>query len=92
MKYNKSVYKSLALISQLGISVMVPIALCVAAGLFIDHYFHTSTVIPLLILGILAGGRNMYVIAMAFVRQDEKDRLNKHQQKRQQQDRHKKGS
>ncbi len=71
MKYKKSVYKSLALISQLGISMMVPIALMVALGLVIDHYFNTVTVIPFMVIGMLAGGRNVYKMAMAVANDDE---------------------
>ena len=57
-KYHKSVFKSFFLVTQLGISVMVPIALCVAIGVLIDKRFGTWWVIPLLILGFAAGIRN----------------------------------
>ncbi len=72
MKYKKGVYKSLALITQLGISMMVPIGCMVALGIWIDNQFHTAFVIPFMILGILAGGRNVYKMAMA-VAKDEKE-------------------
>ncbi len=70
-KYKKSVFKSFSLITQLGISVMAPIALCVAAGVLIDNHFKTFWTVPLLILGILAGGRNAYILAMSVVKDDE---------------------
>jgi len=71
VKYKKSVFKSLALITQLGISMMVPIALCVALGVWIDSKFDTYWVIPLLFLGMAAGGRNVYRLAMAAAKSDE---------------------
>ncbi len=70
-KYKKSVFKSFTLITQLGISVMTPIALCVAAGVFIDRRFGTWWTIPLMILGMLAGGRNAYMLAMSAANNDE---------------------
>ena len=73
-KYKRSVFKSFALITQLGISVMVPIALCVGAGVLIDRHFGTWWTVPLLVLGILAGGRNAYVLAMSVVKDDENSR------------------
>ena len=66
-KEKKSVFRALTMITQLGISVMVPIALCVFIGVKIDQKFGTYWVIPLLILGILAGGRNAHRLAMSFV-------------------------
>lgn len=64
MRYKKDVYTNLALITQLGIHMMTPIFVCVAAGVLIDRYFGTSSTVILLILGILAGGRNTYILAM----------------------------
>ena len=58
MKYKKSVYRNFALISQLGISVIVPIGLCIFIGVLI---------------GIAAGARNAYRIAMASVKEEKKD-------------------
>lgn len=65
MKNDKSVFKSLALISQLGINVLVPTAVGVGIGVLIDRKFDTYWVIPLMILGMLAGGRNAYRMAVA---------------------------
>ena len=36
MKYKKSVYQSLVLITQFGINMIVPIFLCTGLGIFID--------------------------------------------------------
>lgn len=63
MKYKKSVYRTLALVTQLGISMLAPILLCVFLGHYLDEKFGWHSFIPLLVLGILAGGRNCLLIA-----------------------------
>ena len=73
MKYKKSVYRNFALISQLGISVIVPIGLCIFIGVLIDKKFNSNFIIPLIFLGIAAGARNAYRIAMASVKEEKKD-------------------
>ena len=73
MKYKKSVYTNFALISQLGISVIVPIGLCIFIGVLIDKKFNSNFIIPLIFLGIAAGARNAYRIAMASVKEEKKD-------------------
>lgn len=73
MKYKKSVYRNFALISQLGISVIVPIGLCNFIGVLIDKKFNSNFIIPLIFLGIAAGARNAYRIAMASVKEEKKD-------------------
>ncbi|MBE5939476.1 MAG: AtpZ/AtpI family protein [Lachnospiraceae bacterium] len=69
----KSVFRSLSLITQLGVSVMVPTFLCLAVGLFIDSKFSTWFSVPLLFLGLLAGGRNAYVLAKGVINENSKD-------------------
>lgn len=61
MKYKKSVYKSLAMITQLSIHMLVPVFLCAFLGLIIDKKFDTYFVIPLFFLGAAAGFRNIYI-------------------------------
>ena len=54
--YDRSVYRALALISQCGINMIVPVVLCGAVGVFLDRKLGTSwwTVI-LFFVGALAG-------------------------------------
>ena len=65
----KKVYQTLALISQLGISMIAPVILCTVLGVYLDEKFSLSLTIPLIILGILAGGRNVYVLVRHTTRQ-----------------------
>lgn len=69
----KSVFRSLSLVTQLGISVMVPTFLCLAVGLFIDSKFSTWFSVPLLILGMVAGVRNAYVMVKGVLNENSKD-------------------
>jgi F0F1-type ATP synthase assembly protein I len=63
-KYKSSVYKSLAVITQFGINMLVPIFLCSFGGLFIDRRLNTSYwFIILFFVGALAGFRNIYILA-----------------------------
>ncbi|MBE5964119.1 MAG: AtpZ/AtpI family protein [Lachnospiraceae bacterium] len=75
MKDNREVIKLVPLITQLGISMMVPIFLCVVAGIWIDNRFGTYFIIPLIILGMLAGYRNCYLILKKYLKDDEDDEL-----------------
>ena len=75
-KYHKSVFKSFFLVTQLGISVMVPIALCVAVGVLIDRHFGTWWVIPLLIIGFAAGIRNAAILLTNTLKEDDKTKNN----------------
>ncbi len=64
MKYKKSVYRSLALITQFGINMLVPIFLCVALGVYLGDKFGINWItIPLFAVGALAGFRNIFMMA-----------------------------
>lgn len=64
MRYKKSVYRALALISQFGINMLVPIFLCSFVGMFIDRKAGTSYwMVLLFFVGALAGFRNVYIFA-----------------------------
>ncbi len=60
-KYQKSVYRSLALISQFGINMLVPIFLCTFLGIYLDRKLGTSLLVVIFFfVGALAGARNIY--------------------------------
>ena len=62
------------LISHLGLTLMVPIFMCVIAGIFIDKRFGTSTLVWLLFLGIAAGMRNAYILLKGVLDENVKER------------------
>ena len=55
MKFEKEVMQNLAMVTQLGISMLAPIILCVFAGHWLDERFGFHSVIVLLLFGIAAG-------------------------------------
>ena len=75
MKYKKSVWNTFSLISQLGISIIVPILLCVLLGVFLNDKFSISIMVPLIVTGVLAGIRNAIVLAKQTLKmmKDEED-------------------
>jgi F0F1-type ATP synthase assembly protein I len=63
-KYKSAVYQSLAVITQFGINMLVPIFLCSFVGLFIDKKLGTGFWFVLLFfVGALAGFRNIFILA-----------------------------
>lgn len=83
MKYRKNVYQSIAMITQFGINMIVPILLCTLLGVYIGRKFDMMMiVIPLFIMGALAGFRNVYIMAKKIFEQ-ESDRDTKHVKKTQ---------
>lgn len=64
MKYSKSVYRSLTLITQFGINMLVPIFLCTAVGIYIGRKFSIEWItIPFFMIGAIAGFRNIFIMA-----------------------------
>lgn len=64
MKDTKSSLKCLTLISQFAINIMVPTFVCLFVGLWISKFLGAWVVIPFLFLGMAAGMRNCYIMAM----------------------------
>jgi F0F1-type ATP synthase assembly protein I len=79
MRKKDSSYKYLAMISQVGFSVIVPIALMTLFGKVLDHYFHTGNmgVIICAIIGVLAGMRNLYIIPLRLSEKAQKNNKEK---------------
>lgn len=85
--YEKSVYRSLAMISQFGINMLVPIVMCSFVGIFLDRTFDTSYwMILLFFVGALAGFRNVYVFARRVYRQPPEPGYKKTEESRQKQE------
>lgn len=63
MNYKQSVFRTFSLISQLGISILVPVLLCTFLGTWLEERISFPVFIPLVIMGVLAGMRNAYYLA-----------------------------
>lgn len=75
MKYKKSVFQSLVMITQFGIHMLVPVFLCTFIGIWLDKKMDTGFwVIVLFFMGALAGFRNIYISAKEIYGRQDKDR------------------
>ena len=60
-KVEKSVFRSLTLISQFGINMIVPVVLCMFLGIFLDTKLGTGYwAVILFFVGALAGFNSVY--------------------------------
>ena len=55
------VIKMLSLVTQIGITMLTSVFLCMAIGLWIDKHFSTNLFLFFLILGIMASIRSMFI-------------------------------
>ena len=55
------VIKMLSLVTQIGITMLTFVFLCMAIGMWIDKHFSTNLFLLFLILGIMASIRSMFI-------------------------------
>lgn len=73
MKAQTKALRYLTLISQFGIHMLVPIFMCSFIGIYLDRKLGTEfLMIVLFFIGALAGFRNIYVLSLKMIREDEK--------------------
>ncbi len=64
MKYHKTVYQALMMITQFGVNMLVPIFLCSFVGMYLDRKLGTNVwMVALFFVGALAGYPNLFRIA-----------------------------
>jgi hypothetical protein len=71
--YKKIIFRCLALVSQLGFSVLTPVLLCTFLGTWLDKRYNTAFTLPLLIFGILAGANAAYKILSTYIEASKKE-------------------
>lgn len=75
-RYDKSVYRSFALVMQFGINMLVPICLLSALGIFLDQKFGTSYIMVILFfVGAIAGGQNVFRMAKNIYNDEPQDKV-----------------
>ncbi|MDD6135830.1 MAG: AtpZ/AtpI family protein [Lachnospiraceae bacterium] len=71
-KNNHQVMRMIFLISQIGITMLTTIFLCMGIGYLIDHTFHTNLMVWFIVLGVFAGFKSAYMLIKRFIgREDE---------------------
>ncbi|MBR3288680.1 MAG: AtpZ/AtpI family protein [Lachnospiraceae bacterium] len=66
--YKQEVFKSWSLVLQLGISMLVPILMLVAIAYFIKTKLNIDLMLIFVILGVVVGARNVYVILRNYLK------------------------
>lgn len=75
MKKNKNeIIQALAMVTQLGLSMLAPVVLCAFVGSWLDNHFGWSITAVLLILGVMAGARNTWLLLKQLQIPDKKRR------------------
>lgn len=70
-KENREVLRAFSLITQIGITLLTTVFLCIFIGYKMDEKFGTSFWFPIwLILGLLAGFQNIYNLVKRFYFKD----------------------
>lgn len=70
-KTNQQILKSFSMVGQVGISMLVPIFLGAFLGIKLDEWLDTGfCFIVLLLLGIAAAFRNVYLLTRRFYSKD----------------------
>ncbi len=73
MNYRKSVFRSLAMVSQLGLCVIAPVFFCIFIGHQLDTRFGWKTMVPMVILGVLGGARCAWQMAKRTLEAEQKE-------------------
>ena len=83
--YKSSVYKTLSLITQIGISIMVPIFLMLIIAIIIKNNYNINLILWFIIIGVVVGIRNTIVLIKNFIndnsisdKKEESELVNKH--------------
>lgn len=72
MKNNRKAFRVIPLILQFGINMIVPIMMCAMFGVWLGRKLDMPfLVIPLFIVGALAGFTNIFKMARRIYKQDE---------------------
>lgn len=73
-KLDRSVFQALALISQFGINMLVPIGLMLWLGIWLDEKFKTSWLaVVFFFIGAVAGGQNIYKMVKNMIRSEKSE-------------------
>ncbi len=71
MREHNQIFKMIALISQIGITMLSSVFICGLIGYLIDNHFGTHLFLPLLILGVAGGYRAVYSLIKQFIKKKE---------------------
>ena len=71
MGKNRKVFQAFTLVLQFGLNMLVPIAMCMAVGIWLDEKYDMPWVIVVLFfVGALAGFTNIFKMAKPLMKSD----------------------
>ena len=73
MQNRKSVFRSLAMVSQLGLCVLTPLLLAVAVGTCLEAKTGIRCMLPLILLGVLGGARGAFLMTERLLRAEDRE-------------------
>lgn len=74
MKKNHKIFESFVLITQIGITMIVPVLLCTALGVYVAEKTNIKFLAVILIfIGIAAGFQNVYKLTKHIWKSEERD-------------------
>ncbi|MCR4788978.1 MAG: AtpZ/AtpI family protein [Lachnospiraceae bacterium] len=72
VRFNKNVYRTIALVTQFGINMLVPIFMCSFLGIWLDRKLGTNFImIILFFIGAVSGGYNVYRLSKRYLKKDD---------------------
>lgn len=70
---HKEIVQNLAMVTQLGLSLLAPVILCAFIGNWLDDRYGWSITAWLLILGVAAGARNAWIMLQLSEKKGQKN-------------------
>ena len=68
---NNQVWKMIYLITQIGVTMLTTIFLCVGLGYLVDRHFGTNLMVWCIVLGVVAGFRSVYILIRRYIGNDD---------------------
>ncbi|MBE5953778.1 MAG: AtpZ/AtpI family protein [Lachnospiraceae bacterium] len=67
---HNQVIKMLFLITQIGVTMLVTVFLCIAIGMAIDKFFGTKLLVWFIVLGVISGFRSVFILIRGYIGDD----------------------
>lgn len=64
------ILRMLYLITQVGVTMLVTIFLCIAIGMAIDNFFGTELLVWFIVLGVISGFRSVFILIRGYIGDD----------------------
>ncbi len=74
-KNRREIVRALSLITQMGVTMLVTIFICIFIGMAIDKIFHTKLLGWFIVLGAISGFRSVYLLVRDYIKSDKKDNI-----------------